>query len=118
MTVIETFELAAEDRPAAPVNQDERPLLARVADSLFWCARYVERSEHVARALWVTNQVAIDVGDLDPRLRARLWEGLLESFEIALPDDDNRALADRVLEDLLVNPSNPASATANIARAR
>ena len=118
MTVIEPFDGIAEDRPAAPVNQDEKPLLARVADSLFWCARYVERSEHVARALWVTNQVAIDVGDLDPKLRVRLWDGLLEAFEIAPPDEDGRPLADRVLDDLLVNPSNPASARANIARAR
>ena len=108
-------------RPAAPVNQEERPLLARVADSIFWCARYVERSEHVARSLWVTGQVAIDVGDLDPRLKARLWLGLLEAFEIPEPpadEGDDRPLGDRILSHVLVDPNHPASATAAVAKAR
>lgn len=105
-------------RPAAPVNQAERPLLARVAESIFWCARYTERAEHVARTLWVTSQVAIDVGDLDLRLRSRLWLGLLEMLEMPPPADDDTPLADRVIRYLLTDADTPASAVSSIAHAR
>ena len=55
-----------DDAGAFHVNQPERPLLARVADSIYWSSRYVERAEHTSRLLWVMSQLLMDVGDLDP----------------------------------------------------
>ena len=46
-----------------------RPMLARVADAMYWMSRYVERTEHVSRILLETGSLLTDVGDLAPALR-------------------------------------------------
>ena len=106
------------DPAAAAANQIERPLLARVAESIFWCARYAERSEHLARALLVTGQTAIDAGDLSADLRDRLWLDLLAVFEIPAPPEDGTPLGERVVRSLVGDSSNPSGAVAAVARAR
>ena len=110
----------ALDPAAAAANQAERPLLARVAESIFWCARYAERSEHLARALLVTGQTAIDAGDLSADLRDRLWLDLLAAFEIPTPPDDagGSSLGDRVVNALAADSSNPSGVAHAVARAR
>ena len=40
---------------------DTRPLLSRVADSLYWMARYMERAENVARLLEVNLHLQLDL---------------------------------------------------------
>src|SRR5688572_17708348 len=37
-------------------------MLSRVADSIFWMSRYLERAENVARFIDVNLQLAMDVG--------------------------------------------------------
>jgi uncharacterized alpha-E superfamily protein len=37
-------------------------MLSRVADSVFWMARYVERAENVARFIDVNHNLALDLG--------------------------------------------------------
>ena len=68
--------------PAAPArahaSRAERPMLARVADAVYWMSRYIERAEHVARALLVNADLLTDVGDMAPQLRQRLWQGVLQ----------------------------------------
>ena len=44
----------------------ERPMLSRVAGSLYWLGRYVERAEHVARLLLEGQGMMTDVGELAP----------------------------------------------------
>ena len=44
----------------------ERPMLSRVAGSLYWLGRYVERAEHVARLLLEGQGMMTDVSELAP----------------------------------------------------
>jgi uncharacterized alpha-E superfamily protein len=39
-----------------------RPLLGRVADSIYWMARYIERAENVARFVGVNLHLTLDLG--------------------------------------------------------
>jgi len=36
-------------------------MLSRVADSIYWVARYVERADHLARFIDVTREFVLDV---------------------------------------------------------
>jgi uncharacterized alpha-E superfamily protein len=47
-------------------------MLSRVADALYWMARYVERAEHAARVLDVTQATLMDLEEVDPE-RARIY---------------------------------------------
>ncbi|HUI77203.1 MAG TPA: alpha-E domain-containing protein, partial [Bryobacteraceae bacterium] len=38
-----------------------KPLLSRVADSLYWMARYIERAENVARFVGVNLHLMLDL---------------------------------------------------------
>src|SRR3954447_15288682 len=52
-------------------------MLARVADSLYWMSRYLERAEHVARLLHVhLNLVPDQLSGLSAQRRARLLASL------------------------------------------
>ena len=37
-------------------------MLSRVADSIYWMSRYVERAENIARAIDVNYNLALDLG--------------------------------------------------------
>lgn len=77
-------------------------MLSRVAESLFWMSRYVERAENVARFLAVNDYLALDLpGDID------IWESLVS----AAGDTD-------LFEDLYeeVNPDNVAAFMSSCAR--
>jgi len=54
-----------------------RPMLARVADAMYWMSRYVERAEHVARLVNETTTVLTDVGEVEPEFRVEHWRGVL-----------------------------------------
>ena len=54
-------------------------MLSRVADSLFWMSRYLERAEHIARVVNVNLNLTLDRTPADA---ARHWGRLLTS----LPD--------------------------------
>ena len=42
-------------------------MLSRVADSLYWMSRYIERAENDARILDVNLQLLLDLGGPRPR---------------------------------------------------
>jgi uncharacterized alpha-E superfamily protein len=52
-------------------------MLSRVADGLFWMARYLERAEHIARVVNVNLNLTFDRTPADA---ARLWGRLLASL--------------------------------------
>src|SRR5262245_20515490 len=52
-------------------------MLSRVADSLYWMARYLERAEHIARVVNVNLNVTLDRAPVDA---ARHWGRLLGSL--------------------------------------
>ena len=42
-------------------------MLSRVANSLYWMSRYIERAENIARIVDVNLQLLLDFRDLDER---------------------------------------------------
>jgi uncharacterized alpha-E superfamily protein len=92
-------------------------MLSRVADALYWTARYVERAEDTSRLLHVNfhGLLDTDIGD-----RGDAWRDLLR---VIGADEAYRANFDEytarsVSEFLLWHPENPDSVAACIARAR
>ena len=89
-------------------------MLSRIADSLFWLARYMERAEDTARILDVNYHMLLEEPE---RLR---WDPLL-----VMAGDEGRfrelfeeANAHTVFEYLAFHPENPSSIVQCIARAR
>ena len=52
-------------------------MLSRVADSLYWMSRYLERAENTARQLDVTMTLMLDTGSVNVEER---WRRLLKSL--------------------------------------
>ena len=63
--------MSGDARPLRPL----RPLLSRVADSIYWMARYIERAENVARFIDVNLNLQIDL-PLEP---AYQWQPLIDT---------------------------------------
>jgi uncharacterized alpha-E superfamily protein len=97
---------------------NDRPLLSRVADSVFWMSRYVERSEHVARILKVNTNLLMDVGDLAAVLQERQWLSVMRILAAGPPPDGTSRLGDRVCRALSLDKLHSASITHCIAQAR
>lgn len=101
-----------------------KPMLARVAESTYWMALYVERAEHIARMIHVNSNVLIDVGDIDPELEQNLWRGVLRSLHLEQSPTANAVLAEghdiapRLCHFLTFDPENPASLLNCLTRAR
>ena len=86
---------------------DSRPLLSRVADSLYWTARYIERAENVARYIGVNLNLQLDL-PLDP---AHQWQPLIDTSgdADAFKERYGEADQDSVIEFLAYDPENPNS---------
>ena len=55
--------------------RERRPLLSRVADSVYWMARYIERAENVARFIGVNLHLQLDL----PLAPAHQWQPLIDT---------------------------------------
>jgi uncharacterized alpha-E superfamily protein len=89
-------------------------MLSRVADSLYWVGRYLERAEHVARVVDVNLNLALD---RTPESSDRHWDRLFESLQTPLPPEalgDAEALTALLTVDL----SNRDSLAASVHAAR
>src|SRR5207248_8669062 len=64
---------AAVRRPSM-IREPQR-LLSRVAESVYWMARYVERAENVARFIGVNLHQELDL----PLLPAHQWQPLIDT---------------------------------------
>ncbi|HEY6290366.1 MAG TPA: alpha-E domain-containing protein [Terriglobia bacterium] len=92
-------------------------MLSRIADSLFWLARYMERAEDTARILDVNYHMLLEQSQQHYRLR---WEPL-----IVMAGEEQRfkqfyqdANAATVFDFLAFRPDNPSSIAQCIAKAR
>jgi uncharacterized alpha-E superfamily protein len=56
-------------------------MLSRVADSLYWLARYIERAENNARILDVNLQVTLDSYDAGAEVERERWQPILATLE-------------------------------------
>jgi uncharacterized alpha-E superfamily protein len=92
-------------------------MLSRIAESLFWLARYIERAEDTARILDVNYHMLLEQSQQSYRLR---WEPLLN-----MAGEENRfrqsygeANAENVFDFLAFRQDNPSSIVQCIAKAR
>jgi uncharacterized alpha-E superfamily protein len=91
-------------------------MLSRVADNLYWLARYVERAENLARLVEVNANLMLDL----PKELAPGWQPLITitgaeaEFSERAKDTSERAVVRFVVAD----DKNPGSMVASLAQAR
>jgi uncharacterized alpha-E superfamily protein len=110
--------------PPSPKIPASRPqstvMLSRVAHSLYWMSRYIERAENVARLLDVNLLFLLDFHGLTDSSRQEHWGSLLASlgdetlFEKHYRSPDSRS----VTEFLAFDPRNPGSILSSVFAAR
>ncbi len=88
-------------------------MLSRVADSLYWMSRYLERAEHTARLIDVNLHQMLDQ---TPDIAGRRWERLLASLRV--PPLGGSYDAYSITHMLTFDLENSASIAACIAAAR
>ena len=49
-------------------------MLSRIADSLYWMGRYIERAENTCRLLKATHEFTVELSGLNDELAAQEWE--------------------------------------------
>lgn len=91
-------------------------MLSRVANNVYWMARYIERTENTARLINVNTHLLLDL----PR-RVRLgWAPIVditssrEEFHALYPDSDERS----VLRFMIMDTRNPSSILTSLGFAR
>lgn len=91
-------------------------MLSRVADSLYWINRYLERAENISRFLEVSEAMALDCppGSAEPWLPLVDACGDRRSFDSAYPSGSPKD----VIRFLLLDPDNQNSVVSCIAMAR
>ena len=89
-------------------------MLSRVADSLYWMSRYLERAEHTARLIDVDLQLRLDQ---TPEAGAGRWLRLLQACQVVVPAEgmpDARSLTHLMTLDR----TNPSSILSCVSAAR
>ena len=89
-----------------------RPFLSRVAESIFWVGRYVERAEGTARILDVSVYQALEQSDVEGSLAARRLLAVM-----GLPDSGTETLW-QATERLATDPESRSSIAGALAAAR
>jgi len=92
----------------------ETTMLSRVADSLYWMSRYLERAVHTARLLDVDFQLRLDQS---PEASAGRWLRLLEASQAPAPAD-GKIDATTLTHILTLDKTNPSSIISCVAAAR
>ncbi|MEQ6901765.1 alpha-E domain-containing protein [Nocardioides sp. YIM 152588] len=90
-------------------------MLSRIAESMFWIGRYVERAEDTARILDVQTQLVLEDATVDEEHTCR---DLLASMGIEPEDFPDTLSVDRVLAALAYSPSSPWSIANALTSAR
>ncbi len=92
-------------------------MLSRVAESLYWMSRYLERAEDVARIIAVNFQAALDAPQLTTSLT---WEPIVDiTGDRAVFNARYGAFnGETVAEFLIADPANPNAIVTCIERAR
>lgn len=94
-------------------------MLSRVADALFWMSRYLERSEHVARAVDVTFQLDLDLHGVLADPVELEWNALLSLLRMPPPEPrPGSTAAAAAMRWILVDTRNPGSVLSCVNRSR
>ena len=62
-------------------NSQASVMLSRVAHSLYWMSRYIERAENISRLLDVNLQFLLDFQGLEDNFPEEHWDSILASLE-------------------------------------
>jgi uncharacterized alpha-E superfamily protein len=89
-------------------------MLSRIAESLFWIGRYVERAEDTARILDVQFHRLLEDPWIDEDAACR---GLLDVMGVPIPKTDHLGALE-VCEQLAYNPTSPCSIVGALSAAR
>jgi uncharacterized alpha-E superfamily protein len=89
-------------------------MLSRVADSLYWMSRYLERAEHTARLIEVDLQLRLDQS---PESGAGRWLRLLNALQTPGPEDAKIDAAS-ITHLLTLDRTNPSSILSCVSAAR
>jgi uncharacterized alpha-E superfamily protein len=89
------------------MSRETRPLLSRVADSIYWLGRYIERAENVARFIGVNLNLQLDL-PLEP---AYQWQPLIDTSgdTECFKERVGEASEQKVIQFLAFDPENPNS---------
>jgi hypothetical protein len=92
------------------------PLLSRVADSVYWLSRYVERADNIARYIGVNLNLQLDL----PLTPAQQWQPLVETTgDVEMfRKKYGEAKQDNVIEFLAYDDENPSSIASCLRAAR
>ena len=103
-------ELFQGQKPIS-TRRDHMVMLSRVANSLYWMSRYIERSENVARLLDVNLQLMLDFSDFNDQQLKEHWLPILCSAgdEETFFKLYKRADSESVTEFLTFREENPNS---------
>lgn len=95
-------------------------MLSRVANSLYWMSRYVERAENIARLVDVNLQLMLDGSKLDDNAIAGYWAPILQSSgdEEFFATLYNKVTGRNVTEFLVFQADNSNSIVSSITQAR
>ena len=95
-------------------------MLSRVANCLYWMARYIERAENIARIVDVNLQLLLDFRNLNDQRLADHWMPIVQSTgdEEAFLQLHKKATGKNVTEFLVFQMENPNSLVASICQAR
>lgn len=95
-------------------------MLSRVANSLYWMSRYIERAESIARLVDVNLQLLLDFRNLNDATLDAHWMPIVQSsgddelFRTLYP----RATGKTVTDFMVFNPANPNSIHSSLGQAR
>ena len=98
------------------MKAESLPLLSRVADSVYWMARYIERAENVARFIGVNLNLQIDL----PLAPSQQWQPLIDTSGDAETFKERFGLATqvKVIEWLAYDTENLSSIASCLRLAR
>ncbi|MBL9214300.1 MAG: alpha-E domain-containing protein [Opitutaceae bacterium] len=95
-------------------------MLSRVANSLYWMSRYLERAENIARLVDVNLQLLLDFRNLDDTVLTAHWLPIVQSSgdEETFRRLHGRTTGQTVTEFMVFQPANPNSIVSSVDQAR
>jgi uncharacterized alpha-E superfamily protein len=95
-------------------------MLSRVADSLFWMSRYVERAENLARIIDVNDQLMLDLSAQQAKALSRNWLPVIACLGEEQAFHARHRAADKttVTDFLVFDRSHASSITGSLSLAR
>ena len=89
-------------------------MLSRVADSLYWMSRYLERAEHTARLIDVDLQLTLEHS---PESASERWLRLFRALQVPAPIAE-KTQSSTLAYNLTLERTNPSSIVSCISAAR